>query len=169
MAVCRKYACVGSSNKVFYCYVCYVHNFLESCSLMKQSNHVYTVWSGVRPQDLALGRSLSVLVRSAHVQVCVHYPTHPLTPPSPIRPHPPSTFPLSPQLHPCLLMVAGMYTCRCPVSGADLIPDKDLENIIYMTLCMDEGTSQSLQASSQPTCILFSLLPCLLACLLSLV
>ena len=36
--------------------------------------------------------------------------------------------------------------CRCPVSGADLIPGKDLENIIYMTLCMDEGTSHSLQA-----------------------
>lgn len=34
---------------------------------------------------------------------------------------------------------------RCPVSGADLIPGKDLENIIYMTLCMDEGTSHSLQ------------------------
>ncbi|KAA6427890.1 MAG: phosphatidylserine decarboxylase proenzyme 3-like, partial [Trebouxia sp. A1-2] len=34
---------------------------------------------------------------------------------------------------------------RCPVSGADLIPGKDFENIIYMTLCMDEGTSHSLQ------------------------
>lgn len=35
--------------------------------------------------------------------------------------------------------------CRCPVSGADLVPGKDLENIIYMMLCMDEGTSHSLQ------------------------
>ncbi len=31
------------------------------------------------------------------------------------------------------------------MSGADLIPGKDFENIIYMTLCMDEGTSHSLQ------------------------
>ena len=61
-----------------------------------------------------------------------------LTPPPPLPqlPQPPASSCLS---------VTGTHKCRCPVSGADLVPDKDLENIIYMTLCMDEGTGHSLQ------------------------
>ena len=36
---------------------------------------------------------------------------------------------------------------RCPVSGADLVPGDDWGNIIYMTLCMDQGTGHLLQVS----------------------
>lgn len=34
---------------------------------------------------------------------------------------------------------------RCPVDGADLVQGDDFGNLIYMTLCMDEGTGVSLQ------------------------
>ena len=108
-----------------------------------------------------------------------------LNPPQPLPqlPQPPASSCLS---------VTGTYKCRCPVSGADLVPDKDLENIIYMTLCMDEGTGHSLQvmlakplvlryigyslpspsqgytlfAVSSPACLSFAPGPCLPACLL---
>ena len=34
---------------------------------------------------------------------------------------------------------------RCPVSGAELVPGDDWGNIIYMTMCMDQGSGQGLQ------------------------
>ena len=34
---------------------------------------------------------------------------------------------------------------RCPVSGAELVPGDDWGNIIYMTMCMDQGSGHGLQ------------------------
>ena len=66
----------------------------------------------------------------------------PTTPQPTSRPIPPAS-PLS--------AVGGRHVYMQVSSfRSDLIPDKDLENIIYMTLCMDEGTSHNLQASYQP-------------------
>ena len=35
---------------------------------------------------------------------------------------------------------------RCPVSGAELTPGDDWGNLIYMSLCMDQGSGHTLQA-----------------------
>lgn len=40
---------------------------------------------------------------------------------------------------------------RCPVSGATLVPGDDWGNIIYMTLCMDQGSGNGLQGTSGAT------------------
>lgn len=34
---------------------------------------------------------------------------------------------------------------RCPVDGAELIPGDDVSNILYVSLCLDEGTGESLR------------------------
>lgn len=34
---------------------------------------------------------------------------------------------------------------RCPVSGAELTPGDDWGNLIYMSLCMDQGSGHTLQ------------------------
>lgn len=40
---------------------------------------------------------------------------------------------------------------RCPVSGAELTPGDDWGNLIYMTLCMDQGSGHTLQGNEDPT------------------
>ena len=37
---------------------------------------------------------------------------------------------------------------RCPVSGAELTPGDDWGNLIYMSLCMDQGSGHTLQVRS---------------------
>jgi phosphatidylserine decarboxylase len=39
---------------------------------------------------------------------------------------------------------------RCPVSGAELTPGDDWGNLIYMSLCMDQGSGHTLQGSGDP-------------------
>lgn len=36
---------------------------------------------------------------------------------------------------------------RCPVDGAELLPNDDVANLMYVTLAMDEGTGESLRVS----------------------
>jgi hypothetical protein len=42
--------------------------------------------------------------------------------------------------------VAVQLIKRCPVSGAELTPGDDWGNLIYMSLCMDQGSGHTLQA-----------------------